>query len=93
MVTRRNVLAGMGAALVYGFDPARRAWVADAHARGARDLPPLDGSVVTDPATLATYADDVGNIVRKTPRAVLLPGSVEDVQAMVRYARRQAELF
>lgn len=89
MISRRKVLSGMGAAaLVYGFDPIDRTWVADANARGARELPPLDGSVVTDPATLATYADDVGNIVRKTPRAVLLPGSVEDIQAMIRYARR-----
>lgn len=89
MVTRRNVLAGMGAAaLVYGFDPVERAWVADAQARGSAPLPALDGSVITDPTTLATYADDVGNIVRKTPRAVLLPASVEDVQAMVRYAKR-----
>jgi FAD/FMN-containing dehydrogenase len=88
MVTRRNVLAGVSAALVYGFDPVERRWVADAHARGAHGLPPLHGRVVTDAATLATYADDVGNIVRHTPRAVLLPGSVEDIQAMVRYARR-----
>lgn len=89
MVTRRNVLAGMGAAaLVYGFDPIERTWVADAHARGSAPLPALDGTVVTDPATLATYADDVGNIVRKIPRAVLLPASVDDIQAMVRYAKR-----
>jgi cytokinin dehydrogenase len=89
MVTRRKVLAGMGAAaLVYGFDPQKRVWVADAHAHGIHDLPSLDGTVVTDPATLQTYADDVGNIVRRVPRAVLLPGSVDDIRKMIRFARR-----
>lgn len=90
MVTRRKVLANLGAAaLVYGFDPINRVWVADAHAHGFHGLPELDGSVVTDPSLLAAYADDVGNIIRKTPRAVLLPGSVEDIQRMVRYARHR----
>jgi FAD/FMN-containing dehydrogenase len=52
----------------------------------AEALPPLDGTLLTDPAALAPYADDFGHLVTgRTPRAVLLPGSVEDISTMIRY--------
>ncbi|MFG3053384.1 FAD-binding protein [Kitasatospora sp. NPDC048239] len=51
-------------------------------------LPALDGSVVVDPAVLEGFAGDFGHLVAAVPRAVLRPGSVRDVVAMVDFARR-----
>ncbi|WP_406193777.1 FAD-binding protein [Kitasatospora sp. NBC_01560] len=51
-------------------------------------LPPLDGSVVADPATLARFGGDFGHLVTTAPRAVLRPGSVRDVAAVVGFAHR-----
>ena len=51
-------------------------------------VPPLDGVLVTDPTSLAGAARDVGEIVHDTPVAVLRPGSVEDIQKMIRFCRR-----
>jgi FAD/FMN-containing dehydrogenase len=51
-------------------------------------LPPLDGTLNTDPASLAAAADDFGHLVHRTPVAVLRPGSVTDVVKLVRYANR-----
>ena len=90
MVSRRAVLIGVGAAaLVTGFDPITRTWISEANAAPLNRVPDLDGTLQTDPASLAPYADDVGKIVHKTPLAVLLPGSVRDIQKMVRYCRRR----
>jgi len=89
MVSRRQVLAGVGAIVVSGFNPAARTWVSSAQAAGPLDhLPPLDGTLVTDPSSLAPYATDVGSAIHDTPVAVLHPGSVEDIAKMVRYCRR-----
>ena len=89
-LTRRSVIMGLAAgALVVGVDPVTGNWVtaASASASGGplSDLPPLDGSVRVDPASLAAAADDFGHIVHHEPVAVLDPGSVDDVVAMVRY--------
>lgn len=89
MVSRRAVLSGLGAAaFVLGFDPRTRSWISEAHAATFDHVPPLDGQLLTDPTSIAPYAEDVGKIVSDTPVAVLLPGSVEDVQKMVRFCRR-----
>ncbi|MEC3998203.1 FAD-binding protein [Actinacidiphila sp. DG2A-62] len=48
-------------------------------------VPPLDGTLLTDPAALDADADDFGHIVHRRPAAVLRPGSVADVVAMVRF--------
>jgi len=90
MVTRRAFLAGLGsAALVFGFDPVNRRWISEAHAAPFDRLPRLDGSIVTDPASLAAYARDAGNIVHNTPIAVLRPGSVRDIQRMLRFCKQR----
>ncbi|GAA2479577.1 hypothetical protein GCM10010406_14730 [Streptomyces thermolineatus] len=94
--TRRNALHGFAAmAVVIGFDPLNRLWVTDdgrqegGARRAASDtleaLPPLDGTLLVDEASLAAAADDYGHIVHRTPSAVLRPGSVADIVAMVRY--------
>jgi FAD/FMN-containing dehydrogenase len=89
MVTRRHFLGGLGAAVVLGFNPASRSWISVAEAASPFDhVPPLDGVLLTDPASLAADAVDVGNIVHNTPVAVLRPGSVEDIRKMIRFCRR-----
>lgn len=86
MPTRRQVLAGLGALSVVGFDPLARVWVGTAKAAGPFDrVPPLDGVLLTDPASLAPYAADVGNLIHRTPAAVLHAASVDDIRVMVRF--------
>jgi hypothetical protein len=88
-ISRRALLKGIFASsVVVGFDLAGRSWVTKASAAGPfAELPPLDGTLTTDPASLAAAADDYGHIVHRTPVAVLRPGSVEDVVKLVRFAR------
>jgi cytokinin dehydrogenase len=88
-VSRRGILKGLVAGtIVLGFDPVGRSWVTEANAGGPMvGLPPLDGTLTTDPADLAAAADDWGHIVHRTPIAVLKPGSVHDIVAMVKYAK------
>jgi cytokinin dehydrogenase len=89
MVSRRQVIAGLGSIAVFGFDPVARTWGSTARAASTLDhLPPLDGTIVTDPSSLAPYATDVGSAIHDTPVAVLRPGSVEDIAKMVRYCRK-----
>lgn len=84
---RRKVLLGAAAAAVVGFDPARRAW-ASAPGAGVIAIPSLDGAILTDAATLSSAADDFGHIVHHTPIAVLVPGSIDDVVRLVKFAGR-----
>jgi len=78
---------GVGAGVVVaGFDGASRAWAAAGS--GAADLdkvPGLDGRLLFDSADLSAFADDFGHIVHRTPRAVLEPGSVADIAAMIEF--------
>ncbi|MFJ8331554.1 FAD-binding protein [Streptomyces sp. NPDC094437] len=80
-------LAGTGAAVI-GFDPFTRSWAA-ADATGAHGplahVPPLDGTLATDAPSLDAAADDYGHHVHHRPLAVLRPGSVADVVAMIRF--------
>ncbi|HEX7312967.1 MAG TPA: FAD-binding protein [Pyrinomonadaceae bacterium] len=88
-ISRRDLIKGLFAtsAVVVGFDLAGRSWVTEASGGDFSQLPPLDGTLTTDPAALAAAADDFGHIVHRTPVAVLRPGSVEDVVKVVRFAR------
>jgi cytokinin dehydrogenase len=89
MTTRRGFIAGTAAAaILLGFDPSSRTWVTEASAAPHDPFPDIDGTLTTDPAILALYAGDVGNHVRRTPIAVLHPGSVRDIQKAIRYCRR-----
>ena len=90
MISRRRVLAGLGAATVLGYNPLLGTWVSVARAASPLDpVPPLDGMLLTDPASLAPYSNDVGQIIHETPVAVLLPGSVRDIATMVRFCRKR----
>ncbi|MBP0449120.1 FAD-binding protein [Kitasatospora sp. RG8] len=99
---RRGLLVG-AAATVIGWNTAGRSWAVAPSERtaegvegagGAEEagafaaLPRLDGSVVVDPGTLARFGGDFGHLVTAAPRAVLRPGSVNDVAAVVGFARR-----
>lgn len=88
---RRQFLKGIiaGTAVV-GLNLKLNRWVA--HASEMADtvpIPPLDGELIFAPDTRSEAADDFGHIVSHTPMAVLYPGSVADVAAMVRYANEQ----
>ncbi len=89
MLGRRDFLVGLVSATVVGFSPTSRQWVSVARADSPfESVPPLDGVLLTDPASRAADAVDVGNIVHLTPIAVLRPGSVEDIKKMVRFCRQ-----
>jgi cytokinin dehydrogenase len=82
--SRREFVRGLTAgALTVGFDPVTHAWAADDSAIRRTDPPRLDGRLILDPADLKPYEDDFGHIVHRTPWAVLQPGSVADVVAMI----------
>ncbi|WP_406165044.1 FAD-binding protein [Streptomyces sp. NBC_00996] len=85
--SRRTALHGLAAvgAAVIGFDPFTRSWAVTASDRPLTGLPPLDGTLHTDEASLTAAADDFGHIVHRRPAAVLRPGSVRDVVAMIRF--------
>lgn len=91
MPTRREFLAGLGAvAVVVGFDLRERRWVTAAEAARGCDfnrVPPLDGELLQDRAARAEASHDLGNIAHVEPCAVLQPGSVLDIQKMIRFCR------
>ncbi|MER5351043.1 FAD-binding protein [Kitasatospora sp. NPDC002551] len=93
---RRSVLVG-AAATVIGWNTVGRSWAVGAPAEAAADapadaslaaLPPLDGTMVADAATLSRFGGDFGHLVTAAPRAVLRPGSVRDVATLIRFAHR-----
>ncbi|WP_151476407.1 FAD-binding protein [Streptomyces albicerus] len=87
---RRTALRGLAAAgtAVIGFDPFTRSWAVTASDRPLHGIPELDGTLHTDEASLSAAADDFGHIVHRRPAAVLRPGSVADVVAMVRFCNK-----
>ncbi|MFG3053349.1 FAD-binding protein [Kitasatospora sp. NPDC048239] len=90
-LSRRGLITGMAAAVV-GWNTATRSWATTAdttplNAATVSAVPALDGTLVTAPATLAGYAGDFGHMVSAAPRAVLRPGSVQDIVKIVNYAR------
>lgn len=88
--TRRGFLRGGAAALpVLAFSPSARAWLPNTdHCDDAVAIPGLDGEVLSDPAELAAAADDWGHIIHRTPRAVLLPASIDDIRKAVKFCRK-----
>ncbi|MBJ6766009.1 FAD-binding protein [Myxococcaceae bacterium JPH2] len=85
-VSRRLLLQGTLVAVA--FNPTLRSWASTMEA-GAVPLPPLDGELRMDTPSRTTAAEDFGHILHRTPKAVLVPGSVRDIVAMVRFARAQ----
>jgi cytokinin dehydrogenase len=93
-VSRRHMLGLLGSgglALAAGFDPIGRRWVTHAEAGQCPsfiDAPRLHGTLLLDAASREADSRDKGNIVHRTPCAVLRPGSVQDIQKMIVYCRR-----
>ncbi|MCP3063690.1 FAD-binding protein [Myxococcus sp. K38C18041901] len=85
-MSRRTLL--QGALVAVAFNPMSRSWASTLEA-GAVPLPPLDGALLLDDASRTAASDDFGHIRHHTPWAVLVPGSVQDIVGMVRFARRQ----
>lgn len=84
--TRRDFVRGLAiGAVVTGFDPVARHWISGTLGHSATRIPPLSGRLLFDESDLDAAADDFGHIVHRRPRAVLQPGSVNDVEAMVRF--------
>ncbi|MEM9863086.1 MAG: FAD-binding protein [Myxococcota bacterium] len=93
--SRRGFVMGASALAITAFDPLHRTWLTEAHAQrrggdscGAIHIPRLDGELTTDAAALAEAASDFGNIISRTPRAVLRPGSERDVRRLIRFCNR-----
>ncbi|NUU22234.1 MAG: FAD-binding protein [Streptomycetaceae bacterium] len=87
-VSRRRFLSAAAVgAVVVGFDGVAGRWVtaAEAATTGFSRVPALDGTLVLDDATRAANSTDAGHMATRVPCAVLFPGSVRDVQVMVRY--------
>ncbi|RUT09907.1 hypothetical protein DSM106972_004020 [Dulcicalothrix desertica PCC 7102] len=88
-LSRRDILQGLiTSTVVIGFDTVCRSWVT--HANAAElfvNLPDLDGVLYTDDATREKAADDFGHLVRHYPKAVLKPGSINDIVKIIRFAR------
>ncbi len=87
---RRFTKLALGTVTVVGFNPEERFWVTEASdsARPFDRLPKLDGVLLLDEASRRDIAIDQGNMFHRVPGAVLRPGSVQDVVAMVRYANQ-----
>lgn len=84
--TRRDFVRGLGAgALVIGFDPTAGRWVSGDEEHHFVRTPPIVGQLLFDEAALSLDSDDFGHIVHHRPQAVLRPGAVDDVAAMVRF--------
>jgi FAD/FMN-containing dehydrogenase len=79
----------IGAAIV-GFNPDARSWVTqESNTAGPFDrLPKLDGALLLDEESRRAIAVDQGNMFHRVPAAVLRPGSVQDIVAMVRCANQ-----
>jgi cytokinin dehydrogenase len=89
-VSRRQFTKlAIGAAIV-GFNPDARSWVTqESNTVGPFDrLPKLDGALLLDEASRRAIATDQGNMFHRVPAAVLRPGSVQDIVAIVRYANQ-----
>jgi cytokinin dehydrogenase len=53
----------------------------------SQDLPPLDGRLLLGSPARSRAGRDFGHLVHERPRAVLMPGSVSDVEMMLRHCR------
>lgn len=86
-LARRTFLGASIAAVAAAWCPEARAW--GPVGPGRITLSGLDGQLLTDAETLALAGDDYGHIIHKSPCAVLVPGSIDDIIKAVNFARAQ----
>ncbi|MDF3064589.1 MAG: putative oxidoreductase [Polyangiaceae bacterium] len=87
-IDRRDFLKVVGAAsVILGYSRDARAWVTEeGGGHGTFDrVPRLEGVLLTDAASRAAKETDLGNIIFNKPKAVLRPGSIEDIAKMVKF--------
>lgn len=88
-LSRRKALGGMAAtALVTGWSTAIQSWAYAGTGADVAYLPRLDGTLETSAEAKSGFGHDFGYLVSGDPWAVLRPGSVDDIVAIMRYARR-----
>ncbi|MUH00526.1 FAD-binding protein [Scytonema sp. UIC 10036] len=87
--SRRNILQGLIASVVFvKFDTFNSSWGTYANAADSFvNLPPLDGVLYIDDAIRVNVSDDFGHLVHRYPKAVLKPGSIDDIVNIIRFAR------
>ncbi|MFJ4188342.1 FAD-binding protein [Kitasatospora sp. NPDC089509] len=87
-LARRTLLTGL-AATVIGFNTTTRAWATtNTPTTGCiTPVPPLDGTLTTNAATITAHAHDFGRLTTNTPHAVLNPASDQDIVKIINYAR------
>ncbi|MFE9538459.1 FAD-binding protein [Streptomyces sp. NPDC006691] len=92
--SRRRFLGGMAAAaVVVGWNTVDRTWATAAEAVGNADVvrvPKLSGTLETAPATVEAFGKDFGHLwdaACNRPWAVLRPGGIDDIVAIVKYAQ------
>lgn len=69
------------------FDPVTRTWVGR-DTPAAVLVPELAGQLLCDESSLRWAAEDFGHVVHRRPRAVLRPGGIADVAAIVEFAAK-----
>ncbi|HZS19839.1 MAG TPA: FAD-binding protein [Pseudonocardiaceae bacterium] len=69
------------------FDPVTRTWVGR-ESPAAVLVPELAGQLVYDESRLRWAAEDFGHVIHHRPRAVLRPGEIADVAAIVEFAAK-----
>jgi FAD/FMN-containing dehydrogenase len=88
-MNRRKFLTGAGATiLIVGFEAATGSWLNKAQASqasGWSPIPKIDGTLSFALADRQADSQDLGRIVEMLPAAVLRPGSVRDIQVMIRF--------
>ena len=84
-----NLLPKIAAETIVAFDPVKKQWLTSRQTdTSSIAIPSLDGRLLFDFPSLAAVADDFGHIVKKTPLAVLQPGSTQDIAKIISYANR-----
>ncbi len=87
--TRRAFLRNGAAAVpILAFSPSAKAWLICDDDADAVAIPNLDGALLSSPADLAAAADDWGHVVSKTPLAVLVPASIDDIRKAIKFCNK-----
>ncbi|MER7765590.1 FAD-binding protein [Kitasatospora sp. NPDC096140] len=88
-LSRRALLTG-AAATVIGYNTATRAWATtdDPTTNRVTPIPPIQGTLTTNPTTRTAFAQDFGRLTTTTPYAVLNPACAQDIATIINFARR-----
>ncbi|OKH97142.1 FAD-binding protein [Streptomyces sp. CB02056] len=88
-LTRRTLLTA-AAATIIGFNTTTRTWATTntpTPTGHIAPLPPLQGTLTTNPTTTTAHSHDFGRLTTTTPYAVLNPAGPHDIANIINYAR------